>query len=117
MNLFESISFVSIANFAVALSIVFAAILSVAYIIKWWIMAITAWWDAEKLKKWMHAIRYSIVWLVVVFLSVLIIKLVWAIVWIDLLWYVNKDSIVQMFTVIMERLNWNYTNTINSAPF
>ena len=106
--LFENVSFMVVANFWVALSLIIAWVLAVVYIIKWWIMAITAWWDAEKLKQWMHSIRYSIVWLIVVFMAVLIIKLVWALVWIDLLSYVDKDSIFDMFGTILERMKWDY---------
>ena len=117
MILFDNVSFTVIANFAIALALIVAAVLAVVYIIKGWIMAITAWWDAEKLKQWMHAIRYSIVWLVVVFLAVLIIKLIWALVWIDLLWYVNKENIFGMFDLILDRLDWNYQAPSSDAPF
>ena len=116
MVLFWDVSFSIIANFAVALALIISAILAVFYIIKGWIMAITAWWDWEKLKQWMHAIRYSIVWLAVVMLAVLAVKIIWAIVWINFLPYLTFENISSMFDLIMERLDWNY-GTIDSAPY
>ena len=116
MPVFDDLTFAGIANFAVALAVIIAAILAVFYIIKWWIMAITAWWDQEKLKQWMHAIRYSIVWLVIVLLAVLMIKLVWAIFNVDLLWYLTFENISNMFNLIMERLQWGY-KPVNAKPF
>lgn len=117
MILFENVSFVVLANFAVALAIVIAAILAVFYIIKWWIMSITAWWDPAKLKQWMHSIRYAIVWFFIVLLAVMIIKIIWAIVWIDFLSYLTFDNVSSMFNLILERLNWWAEPSIKDLPF
>lgn len=117
MILFDNISFVILANFAVALAIVISAILAVFYIIKWWITSITAWWDSDKIKTWMHSIRYAIVWFFIVLLAVMIIKVIWAIVWIDFLSYLTYENVSKMFNVILERLNWWNAPGSSELPF
>ena len=116
MLLLDQLSFAVIINFAVAFAVVASAILAVFYIIKWWIMSITAWWDPEKLKQGMHAIRYSVVWLFVVIIAVFIVKIIWAILWVELLKYLSYENIIAMLDVIIERLEWNY-DAVNNNPF
>lgn len=111
MMIMDNLSFSQIMAFAIALSVIFASIASIFYVIKWWISAIFASGDPEKIKEALHTVRYAITWLVIVFLSVVIIKIVWAIFWINLTQYLNVEDVQSSFGTIIERLNWNYWDT------
>ena len=97
-------SFSEIANFAIALAIVIGTILSVSYIAWGGVSFIISGGDEEKIKAAVHTIRYSIVGLVVIFLSVLIIKVIGAVFDLDLLSYLTLDNVKGMIQTIVERL-------------
>jgi len=105
MVIIDNLSFSDIIAFWIALSVIFASVASIFYVIKWWISAIFASWDPEKVKEALHTVRYAIVWLVIVFFAVIIVKVVWAIFWLNLTQYLNIDDVTSMFDLIMERLN------------
>jgi len=105
MNVIDgNISFSEIANFSVAIVLVIGTMLSIAYIAKGGISFITSGGDDEKIKSSVHTVRYAIVGLVVIFLSVLIIKLVGAIFGFNFLSYLSFEKIQEMINVIVERM-------------
>lgn len=105
MNIIDgNISFSEIANFAVALLLVVSTVLAIFYIAKGGVSFIMSSGDDEKIKAAVHTIRYSIVGLVVIFLSVLIIKVVGAIFGFNLLSYLSFEKIQEMVNIIIERV-------------
>lgn len=105
MNIIDgNISFSEIANFGIALALVVSTFLSIVFIAKGGFSVITSGGDEEKLKAAMHTVRYAIVGLVIVFLSVLIIKIVGAIFGFNFLSYLTLDKIQGMAMMIIERL-------------
>ncbi len=105
MNVFDgNISFAQIANFAIAFVLVAGTILSIAYIAKGGISFITSGGEEENIKAAVHTVRYAIVGLIVIFLSILIIKVIGSIFGLDLLSYLSMEKIKGMIDLIIERL-------------
>ena len=106
MNVIDgNVSIAEMANFAVALALVISTILSIAYIAKGGFSFIMSGGDEEKVKGAVHTIRYAIVGLVVIFMSVLIIKIVGAIFGFNFLSYLSFDKIKEMVMMIIDRIN------------
>ncbi len=115
MNIFDgNLSLADIANFAVAFVIVAGTILSIIYIAKWGFSFIFSNGDEEKIKAAIHTIRYAIVGLIVIFISVLIIKVIGAMFNFDLLSYLSYDKIKEMLALIIERIKtpWGTSSPI-----
>lgn len=105
MNIIDgNISFSEIANFAVALLLVSSTVLAIFYVTKGGFSFIMSSGDDEKIKAAVHTIRYSIVGLVVIFLSILIIKIIGAVFGFNLLSYLSFEKIQAMVNVIIERI-------------
>jgi hypothetical protein len=105
MNIIDgNISFSEIANFAVALLLVLSTVLAIFYIAKGGFSFIMSSGDDEKIKAAVHTIRYSIVGLVVIFLSILIIKIIGAVFGFNLLSYLSFEKIQAMVNIIIERI-------------
>lgn len=105
MNLIDgNISFAEIANFGIAFALVASTFLSIIYIAKGGFAFIMSGGDDKKIESAVHTIRYAIVGLVVIFLSVLIIKIVGAIFGFDFLSYLSFEKIQSMAQVIMDRM-------------
>lgn len=115
MIIMEDLPFSDIAAFWIAFAVIFASVASIFYVIKWWISAIFASWDQEKVKEALHTVRYAIVWLVIVFFAVIIVKLVWSIFWINLTQYLNVDDVTKMFNLIIKRLNWDFSESSSGS--
>lgn len=100
----EGYNLVKVANFAVALAIIGAAVLSVFYIFVGGISFILSSGQEDKIKQAVQTIRYAIIGLVVTILAVGIIKVVEAIIGIELTSYLTWDSISGNIKLIIERL-------------
>ena len=108
-----NISFAEVANFGVAFLLVLGTILSVVYIAKGGISFITSGGDDEKIKSAVHTVRYSIVGLVVIFFSVLIIKIIGAIFNFNFLSYLSFEKVQEMVTLIIKRMQESPNNAQN----
>ena len=42
--------------------------------IYWWFLILVSWWDEEKVKKWKNYVIYMIIWLIIIFLSSVIVR-------------------------------------------
>ena len=105
MNVIDgNISIAEIANFAVAFAIVAATVIAIFYIAKGGFTFITSGGDDKKIEAAMHTVRYAIVGLVVVFMSVLVIKIVGAVFDFDFLSYLSFEKIKGMTQIIMNRM-------------
>jgi hypothetical protein len=105
MNVIDgNISFAQIANFSIAFVIVVAGLLSVFYIIKGGFSFITSAGDEEKIKAAVHTVRYAIVGLFVVFLSVLIVNIIGGIFGFDFFSYLSWENISKMMSLILDRI-------------
>ena len=98
------ISLITIANLAIALSLVVGTILSVVYIIKGGFSFVVSAGDDEKIKAAVHTIRYAIVGLIVIFLALLIIKILGAFFGFNFLSYLSYEKVHEMAVEIIQRV-------------
>ena len=60
--------------------------IAVAMWLYWWFTILTSGWEEEKVKKWKNLILYMIIWLIIIFLSSIIVKWVISV--------MSKDEII-----------------------
>ena len=96
--------FVEIANFTVALAIIFAAGLSVIYVFVGGINFILSGGSEEKIKKAVHTIRYAVIGLLVTIFAVTIIAILGSILNFDLISYLSWEKIMKMMGIVIGRL-------------
>jgi len=100
----ENVSFAEVANFFVALAIIFAAALSVIYVFVGGINFILSSGDETKIKKAVQTIRYSIIGLVITIFAITIIAILGSIFNFNLISYLSWDKISEMMGVVISRL-------------
>lgn len=91
-----------IVRVAVALVVLISWMLAVFFIIWWGVMLILSWWKEEKTKPAINSIRFSVIWLVVIFLSIFLAPKVWDMLWLNVSTYISPNAI---FTTIKDLSN------------
>lgn len=108
MNIIDGgFSVAQIANFAVALAFVASAFLAVLFILKGGISFITSGGDEEKVKEAVHTIRYAIIGIVWIVISVFLVKVIGAAFGINFLSYLTFDKIKEMYEMIVATIQSN----------
>lgn len=64
--------------------IVFTVLLTIIFIIRWWILIIMSWWDDSKANSAIKWMKYAVIWLIVILLTIMLSPQIWNILWIDL---------------------------------
>lgn len=103
MVILKNITVVDIVSFWIAFSFISAVIISVFYIIRWWFSAMFAAWDQEKIKEAIHTIRYSVIWLIIVFFAVIFINIISWFLWVETSKFLNTKAISKTFDMIIDR--------------
>lgn len=102
----QAMSFVELANFAVALGVIIAGALSIYYVFVAGISMILSGGDQAKIQKATKAVQYAITGLTVTILSVVAVGIIGSIFGIDLVSYLRWD----MITAMMDRVVSTLTN-------
>lgn len=56
------------------------SLLALILCLRWWFQMLTAWWDDAKVKKWVKVLKNAAIWLAVIWISWLIVSLVFRII-------------------------------------
>lgn len=111
---------------AISLVVLFAWVFSIAYILWWGVLLILSGWKDEKIKPAINSIRFALIWLVVIVLSIFIFpRLAWML-WMDVTKYASPDKIFKEIKLLWDKFFWwwtwldstiNYeTNSLESLP-
>lgn len=96
---------------AISLIVLFAWIFSIIYILWWGVLLILSWWKDDKIKPAINSIRYSLIWLFVIVLSIFVFpKLAWLL-WLDVSKYSSPDKIFNEIKFLWNKILWNDTST------
>lgn len=116
--------------FAISAVILFAWIFSIMYILWWGVLLILSWGKDDKIKPAINSIRYALIWLIVIVLSIFIFPVIARLIWIDATRYSSPDRIFSEIKVLGDKilksswsneiyidnssLNWEEVNSLPS---
>lgn len=112
--------------FAISIIVLFAWIFSILYILWGWILLILSWWKDDKIKPAINSIRYALIWLWVIVLSIFVFpKIAWLL-GLDVSKYSSPDKIFKEIKVLWDKIfgtssSWNIDiewniKDVNSLP-
>lgn len=99
----------------ISLVVLFAWIFSIAYILWWGVLLILSWWKEDKIKPAINSIRYALIWLIVIVLSIFIFPKVAAMLWMDVTNYASPDRIFTQIKVLWDKFFW--TDSSSTSTF
>ncbi len=108
------------------LVILFSWMIAVFFIIWWWVMLILSWWKEDKVKPAMNHIRYSIIWLILIILSIFVLPKIWDMLQLNVSKYISPNSVFSTIQDLSNKffgpkdeinLNPNSSNTSLPANF
>lgn len=100
---------------AIALIILFSWMLAVFFIIWWGVMLILSGWKEDKVKPATNSIRYSVIWLIVIILSVFVTPKLWDMLWLNVSKYVSPNVIFSTIQDLSVKFFWS-KNDVNLTP-
>lgn len=100
---------------AISLVVLFAWVFSIWYILWWWVLLILSWWKDEKIKPAINSIRYALIWLIVIVISIFVFpKLAWML-GMDVTNYASPDKIFTQIKVLWDKFFW--TNSLYDSSW
>lgn len=92
--------------FAISIIVLFAWIFSILYILWGWVLLILSWWKDDKIKPAINSIRYALIWLWVIVLSIFVFpKIAWLL-GLDVSKYSSPDKIFKEIKVLGDKIFW-----------
>lgn len=92
---------------AISIIVLFAWIFSILYILWGWVLLILSWWKDDKIKPAINSIRYALIWLAVIVLSIFIFPRAAALLWLDVTKYSSPDKIFARIKDLWDQIFWN----------
>lgn len=103
---------------AISSVVIFAGIFSIWYILWWGILLILSWWKDEKIKPAINSIRYALVWLILIVISIFVFPKIAALLWLDVTKYSSPDKIFNKIEEIWDKVFWPGSSSLDSSdPF
>jgi len=96
----------------ISLIVLFAWVFSIIYILWWGVLLILSWWKDEKIKPAINSIRYALIWLWIIVISIFIFPKLAGLLWLDVSKYSSPDKIFREIKYIWDKLFWN-SNSLN----
>lgn len=91
---------------AISLIVLFAGIFSLLYILWWGVLLILSWGKEEKMKPALNSIRYAIIWLGVIVISIFIFPRLAGLLGLDVSKYSSPDKIFREIKIIWDKIFW-----------
>jgi len=95
---------------AISLVVLFAWVFSIWYILWWGVLLILSWWKDEKIKPAINSIRYALIWLIVIVLSIFVFPKVAWMLWMDVRNYASPDKIFTQIKVLWDKFFWTHSS-------
>jgi len=86
----------------ISIFVLAAWILSIVFVLYWWLLLILSWWKEDKIKPAINTIRYAIFWLIITVASIFLFPILWKLLWIDVEKYAKPTRILEKIEQI-----WN----------
>jgi len=103
--------------FAISIIVLLAWIFSIMYILRGGVLLILSWWKDEKIKPAINSIRYSLIWLWVIVLSIFVFPKIAALLWLDVSKYSSPDKIFREIKILWDKiLGTNSSHNLEINP-
>lgn len=89
---------------SIALIVLFSGIFSIMYILWWGVLLILSWWKDDKIKPAVNSIRYALVWLWVIVLSIFVFPKIAALLGLDVTKYSSPEKIFDEIKVLGDKI-------------
>lgn len=90
--------------FAISLIVLFAWIFSILYILWGWVLLILSGWKDDKIKPAINSIRYALIWLWVIVLSIFVFPKIAGLLGLDVSKYSSPDKIFREIKVLWDKI-------------
>lgn len=93
---------------AISIVVLFAWVFSIAYILWWGVLLILSGWKDDKIKPAINSIRYAVIWLIVIVISIFIFPKITSLLWLDVDKYSSPDKIFSEIQRLWNKIfNWD----------
>lgn len=104
--------------FAISIIVLFAWIFSIMYILWWGVLLILSWWKDDKIKPAINSIRFALIGLWVIIVSIFVFPKVAWLLWLDVSKYSSPDKIFTEIKVLWDKIFWKtWTPTYDSSAW
>lgn len=101
--------------FAIAILVLFSWIFSIMYILWGGVLLILSWWKDDKIKPAINSIRYALIWLWVIVISIFIFPRIAWLLWLDVTKYSSPDKIFNEIEVLWDKIFWNKSEPLMNS--
>ena len=92
---------------AISIIVLLAWVFSIMYILWWWILLILSWWKDDKVKPAINSIRYALIGLAVIVISIFVFPKLAALLGLDVSKYSSPDKIFREIKTLWDKIFWN----------
>ena len=90
----------------ISLVVLFSWIISMAYILWWGVLLILSWWKEDKIKPAINSIRYAVIWLILIVISIFAFPKLAALLWLNAEKYSSPDKIFDKIEELWTKILW-----------
>lgn len=99
--------------FAISIIVLFAWIFSIMYILWGWVLLILSGWKDDKIKPAINSIRYALIWLWVIVISIFVFPKLAGLLGLDVTKYSSPDKIFREIKVLWDKIFWTNSSSSN----
>ena len=92
-------------------------VLSIIFILRWWLLMILSWWKEEKITPALNTIRYAILWVIVTVATIFLFPILWWLLWLDVEQYAKPKRIFEKIEEIWGKIFWTATSRSSSVDY
>ena len=98
----------------IALVILLSGFLAVFYVLWWGVSLILSWGKEEKIKPAINSIRFAVLWLLLIIVSIFVLPKIWDLLWLWISRYVSPNVIFKEIKQISNKI-FDWSNSDSSA--
>ncbi len=99
---------------AISLFVLFAGVFSIVFILWWGLLLILSGGKDEKIKPAINTIRYAVIGIVIMVLTVFVFPILWGLLGLNVEQYAKPERIFEKIEQIWNTIFWNSSQTITS---
>ncbi len=97
-------------TFGISLVVLIAGLFAVMFIIWGGVMLILSGWKDEKVKPAINSIRYAVLWVIVIIISIFVAPRAWDLLGLNVSWYLSPSTIFSTIKVLANRIFGSQNN-------
>lgn len=116
MDIQQAYSLEDVIRVWIALVILLSGFLAVFYVLWWGVSLILSWGKEDKIKPAINSIRFAVLWLLLIIVSIFVLPKIWDLLWLWISRYVSPNVIFKEIKQISNKIfDWpdSWSNTYN----